>query len=149
MVCAGDINTSISYAQLLSHLSSVAVLWAPIGIPMLLSLGFGQYCRSRARFWLPGVVPGRLHPAPHCRGEEVQESQVGRSAADAGGEGQGRRLGGRRATDHGGGPGGPGQAVGGRVEPRHGRHRGRELHVASTNLLVVRSKRWYSWIFYD
>ena len=62
------------------------------------------------------------------RGEEVQERQVGRSAADARGEGQGRRrAGGRRATDHGEGPDGPGQAVGGRVEPRHGHHRGREL----------------------
>ena len=49
-------------------------------------------------------------------------------AADAGGEGQGRRrAGGRRAADHGGGPGGPGQAVGGRAEPRRGHHRGREL----------------------
>ena len=84
------------------------------------------------------TVQSRQHPAPRRRGgdrrgEEVQERQVGRSVADAGGEGRGRRrAGGRRPTDHGGGPDGPGQAVGGRAEPRHGHHRGRELDVATS-----------------
>ena len=38
------------YAQLLSHLSSVDILWAP----------HRPFRRSRARFWLPGVDLGRI-----------------------------------------------------------------------------------------
>ena len=61
LVKAGDIYIQLDkYAQLLTHVSSVAVLWAPIGTPMLRSLGFGPFRRSRARVWLPGVDLGRF-----------------------------------------------------------------------------------------
>ena len=58
---AGDIENSTSkYAQIQSHLSSVAVGCAPIGFPMLRSLGFGALHRSRSPIMGLGGRSGQI-----------------------------------------------------------------------------------------
>jgi len=49
------IHNSISkYAQLLSHLSYVALAWVHLDLPRPLSQGFVPFCLSRASIMAPG-----------------------------------------------------------------------------------------------